>query len=181
MVALIRPGWVGSSPPPYREWTFHKLKHRLGGPNFIRIPDGSLWAASRGYPRGTPVIGSRTREDPFTVLARKPSPAQTLRSISSKRGWPGAPSSDVAILFELNSEGAYQPVAKVVTAFDRPCIPADCVAPRSHMSNMLPQSALSGGRRNGLGARGTFATGCQAPNPISRARHKPVLQLRDSD
>ena len=59
-----------------------------------------------------------------------------------------------------NRENPYQPVAKVVTAFDRPCIPADCVALRSHMSNMLPQSALSGGRRNGLGARGTFATGC---------------------
>ena len=70
MVALIRPGWVGSSPPPYREWTFHKLGHRLGGPNFIRIPDGSLWAASRGYPPGTPVIGAWTQGEPFTVLAR---------------------------------------------------------------------------------------------------------------
>ena len=52
----------------------------------------------------------------------------------------------------------YQPVAKVVTAFDRPCIPADCVATRSHTPGMLPHRALSGGRRNGLGARGTFTT-----------------------
>ena len=57
-------------------------------------------------------------------------------------------------------KGIYQPVAKVVTAFDRPCIPADRVAIRSHMSNMLPHRALSGGRRNGLGVRGTFTTGC---------------------
>ena len=54
----------------------------------------------------------------------------------------------------------YQPVAKVVTAFDRPCIPADCVAIRSHTPGMLPHRALSGGRRNGLGARGTFTTDC---------------------
>ena len=70
MVAPIRPGWVGSSLPPYRDWTFHKLQHRLGGPNFIRIPDGSLWAASRGYLRGTPVIGAWTQREPFTVLAK---------------------------------------------------------------------------------------------------------------
>ena len=54
-----------------------------------------------------------------------------------------------------------QPVAKVVTAFDRPCIPADCVATRSHTPGMLPHRALSGGRRNGLGARATFTTDCQ--------------------
>ena len=54
----------------------------------------------------------------------------------------------------------YQPVAKVVTAFDRPCIPADYVATRSHTPGMLPHRALSGGRRNGLGARGTFTTDC---------------------
>ena len=58
------------------------------------------------------------------------------------------------------STGCYQPVAKVVTAFDRVCIPADCVAPRSHIPDMLPQSALSGGRSPGLDARGTFATDC---------------------
>ena len=53
-----------------------------------------------------------------------------------------------------------QPVAKVVTAFDRPCVPADCVAIGSHTPGMLPHRALSGGRRNGLGARETFTTGC---------------------
>ena len=54
--------------------------------------------------------------------------------------------------------GLYQPVAKVVTAFDRPCIPADCVAIRAHTPGMHPNRALSGGRRNGLGARATFTT-----------------------
>ena len=36
----------------------------------------------------------------------------------------------------------YQPVAKVVTAFDRPCIPADCVAIGSHTPGMLPPLRL---------------------------------------
>ena len=56
----------------------------------------------------------------------------------------------------------YQPVAKVVAAFDRPCIPADCVAIREgdHKGRpyMHPNRALSGGRRNGLDARETFTT-----------------------
>ena len=65
----------------------------------------------------------------------------------------------------------YQPVAKVITAFDRPCIPADCVAIRAHTPGMHPNRALSGGRRNGLGARGTFATDCYAPH------HRPLLFL----
>ena len=59
-------------------------------------------------------------------------------------------------------EPAQQPVAKVITAFDRPCIPADGVAIRAHTPGMHPNRALSGGRRNGLGARGTFTTDCQA-------------------
>ena len=68
----------------------------------------------------------------------------------------------------------YQPVAKVVTAFDRPCIPADCVAIREgdHKSRpyMHPNRALSGGRRNGLDARETFTTGCYRNLTSTRVR-----------
>ena len=53
-----------------------------------------------------------------------------------------------------------QPVAKVVTAFDRPCIPADGVAMDAHTPGRHPNRALSGGRRDGLGPRATFITGC---------------------
>ncbi len=35
------------------------------------------------------------------------------------------------------------------------------VAIRAHTPGMHPNRALSGGRRNGLGARGTFVTDCQ--------------------
>ncbi len=49
---------------------------------------------------------------------------------------------------------------KSPAAFDRRCIPADCVARRSNIPDILPPRALSAGRLAGLGARATFATGC---------------------
>ncbi|MGQ9649517.1 MAG: sialidase family protein [Phycisphaerae bacterium] len=55
MIALVRReggnahGWIGRSRIPYTEWTWHEIRHRLGGPNFIRLPDGRMWAASRSY------------------------------------------------------------------------------------------------------------------------------------
>ena len=56
MVALVRReggntfGWIGRSKSPYKGWTWKETKYRFGGPNFIRLPDGSHWAAGRGYP-----------------------------------------------------------------------------------------------------------------------------------
>ena len=41
-------GWVGTSPPPYTEWTWAELPARLGGPNFLVLPGGGWLAASRG-------------------------------------------------------------------------------------------------------------------------------------
>ena len=81
----------------------------------------------------------------------------------------------------------YQPVAKVITAFDRPCIPADGVAIRAHTPGMHPNRALSGGRRNGLGARGTFTTDCyehQEDNlggEIFPATKQEVSHLQEAD
>lgn len=62
MIAIIRReegnrmGWIGRSKAPYKEWTFKETEHRLGGPNFIRLPDGSLWAGSRSYPGGAKTV-----------------------------------------------------------------------------------------------------------------------------
>lgn len=42
-------GYIGTSPPPYTDWTWSNTGVRLGGPNFIRLPDGSLWAGFRNY------------------------------------------------------------------------------------------------------------------------------------
>ncbi|MCE5316098.1 MAG: hypothetical protein LLG04_01870 [Parachlamydia sp.] len=51
MVALVRrnggPGLIGSSPPPYTNWTWFNTKSVLGGPNFLILPDGWMWATSR--------------------------------------------------------------------------------------------------------------------------------------
>lgn len=56
MMALVRReagdtrGWVGTSAKaPYTEWSWHEIPERLGGPNFIQLPDGELWAAGRQY------------------------------------------------------------------------------------------------------------------------------------
>ena len=54
MAALIRReggdrrGMVGVSSPPYTEWSFSKLPVRLGGPDFVPLPDGTLLGGSRG-------------------------------------------------------------------------------------------------------------------------------------
>ncbi|MDE2717628.1 MAG: exo-alpha-sialidase [Chloroflexota bacterium] len=60
MVALVRPGYIGTSSPPYREWSFCETADRIGGPNFIRLPDDSLWGSGRLF----------TADGPRTVLAR---------------------------------------------------------------------------------------------------------------
>lgn len=55
-VALVRreggnqKGWVGTSKAPYKEWAWKELPARLGGPNFIFLPDGGpTIAATRLY------------------------------------------------------------------------------------------------------------------------------------
>ena len=69
MIALVRPGWIGNSRPPYKRWKFHKMKYRIGGPNFIRLPDGSLWAAGRQYgEKRTTVLARMTRDSYQPVL-----------------------------------------------------------------------------------------------------------------
>ena len=99
------------------------------------------------------------------------------RWVARRQPAPTALAADGKRLRGANRQGDahYQPVAKVVTAFDRVCIPADCVAPRSHTPGMLPQSALSGGRSPGLGARGTFTTDCY--ETVSLVRHDNAMPI----
>jgi hypothetical protein len=58
MLALVRceagdkQGRIGSSRPPYDRWTWQEIGHRLGGPNFTRLPDGRLVAGSRDFGSG---------------------------------------------------------------------------------------------------------------------------------
>jgi endonuclease/exonuclease/phosphatase family metal-dependent hydrolase len=80
MVALVRReaanrfAWLGRSRPPYTSWTWRETLHFVGGPNFIRLPNGDLWASGRSLAGG-----------PKTVLARlaldgRYEPALTLPS-----------------------------------------------------------------------------------------------------
>ncbi|MDF1787077.1 MAG: hypothetical protein P1U82_14510 [Verrucomicrobiales bacterium] len=39
----------GTAQPPYQDWEWRKLGHRLGGPAMIRLPSGRLLTAARRY------------------------------------------------------------------------------------------------------------------------------------
>jgi len=62
---------IGISSKPFKEWKWHESRHRIGGPNFIRLPDGSLWAAGRSYPDGYKTVlarfGAKTYEPVLTL------------------------------------------------------------------------------------------------------------------
>jgi hypothetical protein len=55
MLALVRreggnrKGWVGTSKPPYKQWTWKELNAQVGGPNFAALPDGTFIAGVRLY------------------------------------------------------------------------------------------------------------------------------------
>jgi hypothetical protein len=55
-----RSAWIGSSPPPYTAWQWHATRHRVGGPDFLVLPGGHMWAAGRGW----------LPEGPRTLVAR---------------------------------------------------------------------------------------------------------------
>ncbi len=66
-----RKGWIGRSRPPYTDWKWHEASISLGGPNSLRLPDGSLWAAGRvSSPAGGPktVVARMSRDDYEPVL-----------------------------------------------------------------------------------------------------------------
>jgi hypothetical protein len=55
MLALVRReggnqhGWFGRTKPPYTDWAWEETTARLGGPDFLRLPDGRLVAVVRLY------------------------------------------------------------------------------------------------------------------------------------
>jgi hypothetical protein len=57
--------WIGVSLPPYTQWEWHETAYAVGGPNFIVLPDGTLWAGARRYPSK-----DGPQKVPQTVLAR---------------------------------------------------------------------------------------------------------------
>ncbi|WP_425617473.1 exo-alpha-sialidase [Anatilimnocola sp. NA78] len=88
MVALVRReggsknGWIGRSSAPYKDWQWTETKHRFGGPNFTRLPDGELWASGRVYPGGAKTaLIKMTKEGEYE-------PVLTLKS-SGDTSYPG--------------------------------------------------------------------------------------------
>ena len=79
MVAFVRReagtrhAWIGTSPAPYTEWTWHETGHAVGGPNFIVLPDGSLWAGARSYPGGAKTVLGRFGVDTYEPVLTLPS------------------------------------------------------------------------------------------------------------
>ena len=43
---------LGSSQAPYTDWKWKDLGMYFGGPNFLRTPDGTWWAAGRVIDKG---------------------------------------------------------------------------------------------------------------------------------
>ncbi len=73
LVALTRPHWIGTSKPPYTNWSWTKMKENIGGPNFIRLPDGRLWAAGRHYGEGATTVLARMTRDSYQPVLTLPS------------------------------------------------------------------------------------------------------------
>jgi len=85
MVVVIRNeagdqmGRLGLSAPPFTEWDWKTMDHRLGGPDFIALPDGSWWLATRRYtgPQRT-ILGTLELADAsFEPQIRLPSGGDT--------------------------------------------------------------------------------------------------------
>jgi hypothetical protein len=83
LIALVRReggntfGWIGRSRPPYRDWQWTETTHRLGGPNFLRLPGGSLWAAGRSYPGGARTVLARMTPESYEPVLTLPSGGDT--------------------------------------------------------------------------------------------------------
>lgn len=66
-------GWIGVSQAPYHDWKWKPCGHRLGGPNFIQLPDKTMWAGSRSYPGGAKTVLARMTRDSYEPVLTLPS------------------------------------------------------------------------------------------------------------
>ena len=74
MIALTRPDWIGTSQAPYTDWQWTQVPQKMGGPNFIRCSNGTLWASARGQYQGTPgTVLARMTTTSYEPVLRLPS------------------------------------------------------------------------------------------------------------
>ncbi|MBN1125890.1 MAG: exo-alpha-sialidase [Sedimentisphaerales bacterium] len=83
MLALVRresgnrQAMIGSSRPPYTQWTWREAGHQVGGPNFVILPDGAMWAAGRHYPGGAKTVLAELYLDRYEPKLTLPSGGDT--------------------------------------------------------------------------------------------------------
>lgn len=81
MIALVRrdpeEALIGQSEPPYLQWTWTAAGHRIGGPEFIILPSGAMWAAGRYYPGGATTRVFRMALDAVEPVLELPSGGDT--------------------------------------------------------------------------------------------------------
>ena len=73
-------GVIGVAPAPYTEWTWREIGVRLGGPNFVRLADGSLILGTRHYGenrRYRTILGRLGLDGSFERLVDLPSGGDT--------------------------------------------------------------------------------------------------------
>ncbi|MBA4019706.1 MAG: exo-alpha-sialidase [Pirellula sp.] len=83
MLAMVRReggsklGWLGTSLAPYTKWTWHETDMRIGGPNFIVLPSGKLWAVTRLYGDKRSTVVARMDEKSLRPVLEFPSAGDT--------------------------------------------------------------------------------------------------------
>jgi hypothetical protein len=71
--------YLGMAKPPYTDWKWHDLGARLGGPNFVQLPNGNWIGAGRLYDGGarTELVHIDVENATMTPLLRLPSGGDT--------------------------------------------------------------------------------------------------------
>ena len=71
-------GHFGRSKPPYKQWNWHEINQRLGGPNLIQLPDQKWLLGTRKYgQQATTIIGLLQNDGSFAELHEFPSGGDT--------------------------------------------------------------------------------------------------------
>lgn len=83
MIALVRRdkgntmAWIGTSKPPYTDWSWTETKHRVGGPNFIILANGEMIATGRSYPDGAKTVVAAMNRESYEPCLTLPSGGDT--------------------------------------------------------------------------------------------------------
>jgi hypothetical protein len=103
MVALQRTesyGLIGHAKPPFTDWQWYTTSYILGGPDFLILPNGEMWASTRkvAFNNGqieTSTIVAKMTLDSFEEVLKLPSGGDT--------GYPGMVYEDGKLLISYYS------------------------------------------------------------------------------